>query len=363
MSGSTLSLTMRPKTFEEVIGLEKQVAALLKKLDSGDVPRGFLLTGPYGCGKTTIAWLIARAVQGWDFDGDPQVIEVNGANARKIEDMRAMADRADALPMMGKYSVVILDEVHQLTKEAQQILLKELEVKNGPTVWILATTDPQKLNEGVRDRCVPVVVNGMSAKERAALVARAAKATDHAGDPADFLVAVTKANMTSPRKILQAFELYHNGLAAEQAVASMTFNATPEYYAVARAVVFGKTWFEASTLIQAVEASLTKKAKEAEETEVKSEPEKPEEKKDDTQTVDDSEVAAVMGKPEAARTFRAIAAAMLKNIILKGDARAPRAADALHSLAHCTPPSMADTGLEFAATVGGLYRVHVKMAK
>ena len=367
MSGSTLSLTMRPRTFGEVIGLEMQVATLRKKLDSGDVPRGFLLVGPYGCGKTTLAWLIATAVQGWEFDGNPQVIEVNGANTRKIDDMRALADGADKLPMEGKYGVVILDEVHQLTPEAQQILLKELEVKNGPTVWILATTDPQKLNPGVQERCFKITVTGLNEKERAELVARAVKATDRAGDTADFLAELTKQRMTGPRKILQAFELYNNGLPAAQAVSAMAFYAAPVYFDVAMGVVFGK-WLEGYSLpwvkdkdgkprhfeavaeqIKRIEALLTKKPKHETST-------------DAEQLVEEDDVMLLdMHKPECARAIRAITATLLKNKVLKGDANALVAADALNYLAHCCPPNPADTGMEFAVTIGGLYKVHLKL--
>src|SRR5271166_541516 len=163
---TTLSLTLRPKNFDEIIGLKKVLPVVREKLSSGAVPRGFIIKGQYGCGKTTLAHIIARYVQGAMFDGQPDVEEVNGANYRKIDDMRQLAERAGTYPMLGTYKVVILDECQQLTKEAQQILLKELEVPMSPTVWILCTTDPEKINQGVRDRCFPVEVVGLNAEER-----------------------------------------------------------------------------------------------------------------------------------------------------------------------------------------------------
>ncbi len=361
---ATLSISMRPQKFADVIGLENEVGVLLKKIDSGDIPRGFLLTGPFGCGKTTLAWLIARAVQGWDFDGEPQVMEINGANARKIEDMRVMADKAGAYPMVGKYSIIILDEVHQLTKEAQQILLKELEAKQSPTVWILATTDPQKLNPGVQERCFKLTVRGMGEPERAALVARAVKATNHAGDVSDFLAALTKQKLTGPRKILQAFGLYHNGMPAVAAVAQQAFEYTSDYFTVAQGVVYGK-WNSKYSLfgkdhasvaeqIKAIDAALSKKPKDMLE-------EKPDPAAKDEPEVVDEEDVVVASKPEAARALRAITAASLKSIVLKGNANSMKAAEALYILAHCVSPNPFDTGLEWAATIGGLYRVHQKL--
>ena len=370
MENSVLSLTMRPKCFSDIIGLKSQVQTLKSKLAEG-VPRGFLFTGPYGSGKTTLAYIVAREVQGWDFPPDlqPQVMQVNGANSRKIEDMRKMAQDASSYPMVGKYSVIILDEVHQLTKEAQQILLIELERTTSSTVWILATTDPEKLNQGVRDRCFTIRVSGMEPEDRVELVQRAAAELKHTDDCSDFVKALDKAKIVSPRKILMAFELFHNGLTAQQAIGAMSYEVLPEYFEIAQGIVYGK-WESGYTLpwlkekdgsakkfnpvgeqLKALEEHLKGKPKAA----AASEP-----------AADDAEPDAVdeedlQGKPDVARALRAIVAASLKNQVYKGGAKAVRASEALHILAHCCSPSAFDTGLEFAATIGGLFRVNSKI--
>src|SRR5208337_4459753 len=95
--GGQLSLTLRPKDFDSVIGLEEQVHTIKTKLDTGLVPRAFLLQGPYGTGKTTLAHVIAAYIQRVAdpfFDGEPDVQEVNAANYRKIEDMRTLVKKA-----------------------------------------------------------------------------------------------------------------------------------------------------------------------------------------------------------------------------------------------------------------------------
>ena len=382
---STLSINMRPKSFDEVIGLQSQVTAIKNKLAEGN-PRGWLLKGQYGCGKTTLAYIIARAVQGWDFPEDlaPQVIEINGANNRKIEDMRALAVKASSYPMQGKYSVILLDEVHQLTKEAQQILLIELEKVSSPTIWILATTDPEKLNSGVRDRCYTITVEGMNKDQRAELIARAVKETGHDGDVTEFLNAVTKSKIVSPRKILMAFELYHNGLSATQAVASMHFETLPEFYEVAMGTVFGQ-WSKGYTLpwikdkdgearhfkavceqIVSLDESLKKKAKALAETAVAVEG-APVAGDDEVTTADAAvEEEDIQGKPEVARALRAIVAALLKNHIAKkaekfNAEKATKAAAAMFALAHCTSPNPFDVGMEWALTIGGLFKVNCAM--
>jgi hypothetical protein len=382
MMNTTLNLSMRPTGFDEVIGLKEQVNTIRNKIAEG-VPRGWLIKGPYGCGKTTLALIIAREIQGWEFSGKPQVMEINGANYRKINDMRELADKAGSYPMVGKYNVIILDEVHQLTKEAQQILLKELETPNSPTVWILATTDPDKLNQGVRDRCFTITVNGMGSEERATLVQRAAAAVEHTGDLTEFLKALDKSKIVSPRKILMAFELYHNGTPAVQAIGAMHYETLPEYYEIAIGVVFGQweksyqlPWLKekdgspkhfkaVSEQFAALDAQLKKKTKDD------SEPVADTTTGDDTgdaeSTAVDEEDVIDGGKPAAARAIRAIVAGMLKNQIAKADAKklniikAGKAADALFILSHCTSPNPFDTGMEWAATLGGLYRVNQKM--
>jgi DNA polymerase III delta prime subunit len=312
---TTLNLTMRPRTFDEVIGLGDQVSTLKAKIAEG-VPRGFIFTGPFGCGKTTLAWLVAKEIQGPFFEGTPQVMEINGANYRKIEDMRNLAKTCGAYPMQGQYSVILMDECHKLTKDAQEILLKELEVPNSPTVWMLCTTDPEKLNRGVRDRCFPVKVEGMSAPDRDKLVARAAAELKHLGDTVEFRAALAKANVTSPRRILLAFEAYHYGMPAVQAVNSMTSAAAPEYHDIAFSVIYG-AWDKDVTVSWAgnkVARAIGVQLKELDERLKKS-------AKTDTETEEPENAAAVddddlVSKTEAAQAIRAIVAAFLKGQIL-----------------------------------------------
>src|SRR5208337_549258 len=115
---TTLSLTLRPKDFSEVIGLDVAVNTAKAKLDAGGVPRAILLKGPYGCGKTTLALIIARYIQGPLFDGEPDIEEINAANYRKIDDMRTLIQGCGSYPMRGLYKVILMDECHQLTKDS-----------------------------------------------------------------------------------------------------------------------------------------------------------------------------------------------------------------------------------------------------
>jgi hypothetical protein len=368
MAGTTLNLSMRPREFSEVIGLEEQVVALRNKIATGNIPRSFLFSGPFGCGKTTLSYLVAREIQGWDFTGTPQVQEINAANITGIDGMRKLAESAGNYPMVGKYGVIILDEAHKLSKPAQELLLKEFEVPKSPTVWIICTTDPEKLIEGIRaGRCFTLQVRGMGDKETKELIDRAARELNHEGEYFDFVDAVRKSKVFSPRKILMAFEAYHSGIPAGQAISAMHFEALPEYFELAMGVVFGQ-WEKGYILPWIKEKDGSPKQFKSVADQIKALDDRLK-KKPSNETAapapnDDGDVVEeedVQGRPEVARALRAIVAASLKNQVYKGGAKSVKAADALFILSHCTSPNAFDTGMEFAATIGGLYRVNQKM--
>lgn len=364
---TTLSLTMRPRSFDEVIGLETAVKTVKTLLDSGSVPRAFLLKGPYGCGKTTLAHIISKYIQGPLFEGEPDVNEVNGANYRKIDDMRALCQGCGSYPMLGTYKVIIMDECHQLTKDSKEVLLKELEVPKSPTVWILATTDPQKLNEGIRSRCVVIDVEGMGAAARHELIARAAKELEHEGDLAPFEAELTKNKVVSPRKILQAFQLYHSGTPIAKAVGSQAVENLPEYNDIAFAVCFGK-WDSATSMFG---GSLEVKPvgqllKELDERLKK----KPAPDSETSEKEDAIESEDLDSKTDVTSALRAVTAAFLKSQILpsiqkngtfkyKQVSQRDKATRAMNVLAAFVPSTAFE--MQWPGIIATLYKVNVIM--
>ncbi len=361
---TTLSLTLRPRSFEEVIGLDTAVKTLKTLLDTGAVPRAFLLKGPYGCGKTTLSHIIAKYIQGPLFEGQPDIQELNAANYRKIEDMRTLCQGCGSYPMLGVYKVIILDECHQLTKDSKEVLLKELEVPSSPTVWILCTTDPQKLNEGIRSRCVIIDTEGMAAEARHALLARAAEKLGHEGSFADFELEITKNKVTSPRKILQAFQLYHSGTPAVKAVGVMCVENLPEYNDIGFAVLFGKWDSMTSMFGGSVEVKpLGQLLKELDERlKKKSAPDSETAEKEDAIESDDLD-----SKTEVATALRAVVGAFLKGQLLptiqkngtfkyKQQAQRDKAQKAMQALAGMIPSTAFE--LQWSGIIATLYRVN-----
>ena len=140
----------RPKDLDQIIGNKDTIAALEGMLGSLDsCPHSFLLQGQTGCGKTTIARIIANRLGcvGHDFR------EVNTADLRGIDTIREIIHQAHFKSLEGPVRVWLIDECHKLTGDAQNALLKMLEDPPGHVYFILCTTEPQKLLKTIRGRC------------------------------------------------------------------------------------------------------------------------------------------------------------------------------------------------------------------
>lgn len=170
MNYTVIARRWRPKRFEEVIGQPHVVTTLRNAMRSGRVAHAYLFSGPRGCGKTSIARILAKAVNcAHAVDGEPcnscdscvaidggsfvDVIEIDAATNTGIDNIRELRETVKYLPMEGKYKVYIIDEAHRLSKAAFDGLLKTLEEPAGHNIFILATTEPQNMPYTVQSRC------------------------------------------------------------------------------------------------------------------------------------------------------------------------------------------------------------------
>ncbi len=160
----------RPQKFSEVVGQEHVIQTLRGALTGGRIGHAYLFTGPRGTGKTTIARLLAKALNcaHREKNGDPDdacesclaitenrsldLIEIDAASNRGIDEIRSIKDSAGVAAPSGGYKVFIIDEVHMLTTPAFNALLKILEEPPSHVVFILATTEPHKILETVLSR-------------------------------------------------------------------------------------------------------------------------------------------------------------------------------------------------------------------
>ncbi len=139
----------RPENFAEVLGQDHIVKAIDGALKAGKVSHAYLLCGPRGTGKTTIARIIARELGTSPND----IYEMDAASNRKIDDVRDINNNIGTMPFDSKYKIYILDEVHMFTKEAWNALLKTIEEPPKHVIFILATTELEKVPETIVSRC------------------------------------------------------------------------------------------------------------------------------------------------------------------------------------------------------------------
>ncbi len=139
----------RPETFADVIGQDHVVKVLENSIAAGNIAHAYLFAGSRGTGKTSVARIFARAIG----TSDQDLYEMDAASNRGIDDIRDIREGVNTVPFESKYKVYIIDEVHMLTKEAFNALLKTLEEPPAHAIFILATTETEKLPETVVSRC------------------------------------------------------------------------------------------------------------------------------------------------------------------------------------------------------------------
>ena len=171
MSYLVLARKWRPRTFAEIVGQEHVVRALTNALDSDWLHHAYLFTGTRGVGKTTIARVLAKALNcvhgptaepcgecGACLEIDDgrfvDLIEVDAASKTKVDDTRDLLENVPFLPTSGRFKIYLIDEVHMLSKHSFNALLKTLEEPPPHVKFLLATTDPQKLPVTVLSRCL-----------------------------------------------------------------------------------------------------------------------------------------------------------------------------------------------------------------
>ncbi|MBD3177448.1 MAG: DNA polymerase III subunit gamma/tau, partial [Armatimonadia bacterium] len=172
MAYQSLYLKYRPQAFEDVIGQEHVCQTLRNALAGGKVAHAYLFCGPRGTGKTTSARILAKALCCTSADGptpDPcgecdaclavrenrllDVVELDAASNRGIDEVRNLKEVIGYQPTWARFKIFIIDEVHQMTKEAFNALLKTLEEPPEHAFFVLATTDPQKVPVTILSRC------------------------------------------------------------------------------------------------------------------------------------------------------------------------------------------------------------------
>ena len=187
---ATLYRKYRSQRFEDVIGQDPIITTLTNQIKLGRIGHAYLFTGSRGIGKTSCARIFARAVNCLHpVNGSPcgecevckklaadnvDIIEMDAASNNGVDDARDIREKVKYLPVACKYKVYIIDEVHMLTGGAFNALLKTIEEPPDHVIFILATTEPQKLPQTILSRCIrfdfKLVPTDILAKDRKSVV-------------------------------------------------------------------------------------------------------------------------------------------------------------------------------------------------
>lgn len=152
--GKALYRKYRSRSLDEIVGQEHITTTLSNALKQGKISHAYLLTGPRGVGKTSIARILAHQINNLPYseDSNLDIIEIDAASNNGVEDVRDLRDKIPSAPVGAKYKVFIIDEVHMLSKAAFNALLKTLEEPPAHVVFILATTEAHKLPDTIISR-------------------------------------------------------------------------------------------------------------------------------------------------------------------------------------------------------------------
>jgi DNA polymerase-3 subunit gamma/tau len=230
----------RPQFFRDIIGQENLVQALLNALSSGRIPHAYLFSGARGVGKTTTARILAKALNCKNRkDGEPcnecpscveitngsslDVVEIDGASNRGIDSIRQIRENVAYRALSGMYRIYIIDEVHMLTKEASNALLKTLEEPPEHVVFILATTEPHNVLPTIRSRCQHYIYKKIPVRTVMSHLSSIAKAEGvEADEDGLYLVAAAgDGSMRDAQSIFDQVVLYANGKITEATAAEV----------------------------------------------------------------------------------------------------------------------------------------------
>ena len=201
MAHESLYRKYRPQTFKEVAGQAQVVGPLAQQIKEKKIGHAYLFAGSRGLGKTSVARIFAREIGATESD----IYEIDAASNNSVEDIRELAENVYTLPFGSPYKVYILDEAHMLSKSAWNAFLKTLEEPPAHAVFILATTEADRVPETVVSRCQLFEFHKPSRKDLAKVIAEVGKKEGYtlAPDAADLIALLAGGSYRDALSTLQ----------------------------------------------------------------------------------------------------------------------------------------------------------------
>jgi len=247
-SGQALARKWRPRSFDQLVGQEHVVRALTNALDRNRLHHAYLMTGTRGVGKTTLARIIAKALNCEtgvsaspcgscsacvEIDGGRFVdlIELDAASNTQVDQMRELLENALYAPTRGRFKIYIIDEVHMLSRSAFNAMLKTLEEPPEHVKFVLATTDPQKVPVTVLSRCLQFNLKQIPVPQIRSQLARILDAEGIEFEPAalQLLARAARGSMRDGLSLLDQTIAHGAGKVAEDSVRAMLGAVDQEY--------------------------------------------------------------------------------------------------------------------------------------
>ncbi len=264
MAEQVLSLSMRPKSLADMVGQDELVNALNEQFSCNRIPHFYIISGPIGCGKTTLSKILSLIIQSGETENIKDVSnlpwekykifdiqEINAANKNGIDDIRQLVETMKYKPLSpSKAKIVILDEAHQLTTAAQNALLTETEDTANHVYYIFCTSCVTKIIPALQRRAYILSPKLLTDEKIKELLERGAEKCGFT-ESIDSLHEILVINdIRSPGLILQAAEKFFNGIPAHVCI-SLNSDVSVNSLDFCRAVLKGE-WKKCTTLLKDV---------------------------------------------------------------------------------------------------------------
>lgn len=228
----SLATKYRPTTFEDVVGQENIIKILNNQISGDSIKQGYLFTGGAGTGKTTIARIFAKQING-THNG---IIEIDAASNNGVDNVREIRESVKFKPIGAKYKIYIIDEVHMLSTGAFNALLKTLEEPPPHAIFILATTDPQKIPATILSRVQRFDFKRMTLDQtigRLEYILEKENINGVTEDATEYIAKLANGGMRAAVSILDTVLSYGNNIGAEDVMNILGASSHDEYMKLA----------------------------------------------------------------------------------------------------------------------------------